>query len=51
MLSNSSMPEIKKLYDGLSIHIVPAKRSINCDGQKRTGVTEIIVTNYPVQQQ
>ena len=50
MLSNSRMPAIEELYDGFSIHTVPAKRSINCDGQKRTGASEIIVTNYPVLQ-
>jgi DNA adenine methylase len=50
MLSNSSTPAIEELYYGFSIHTVPAKRFINCNGRKRSGATEIIVTNYPVQQ-
>jgi DNA adenine methylase len=50
MLSNSSTPAIEELYYDFSIHTVPAKRFINCNGRKRSGATEIIVTNYPVQQ-
>ena len=46
MLSNSSTPEIKDLYNGFSIHTVPAKRFINCNGHKRSGVSELIITNY-----
>jgi len=46
MLSNSSTPETGELYDGFSIHTVPAKRFINCNGSKRNGAVEIIVTNY-----
>ncbi|MDD1684303.1 MAG: DNA adenine methylase [Methanoregula sp.] len=49
MLSNSSTPEIEELYQGFSIHTVQAKRFINCNGQKRSGATEIIVINYPFQ--
>lgn len=49
MLSNSCTPDIKDLYGDFFIHAVPARRSINCDGSKRTGAMEIIVTNYPVQ--
>jgi DNA adenine methylase len=46
MLSNSCTPEIKDLYDGYTIHTVTAKRFINCKGGKRTGASELIVTNY-----
>ena len=46
MLSNSCTPEIKDLYDGFTIHMVTAKRFINCKGGKRTGASELIVTNY-----
>ena len=46
MLSNSSMPEITDLYSGFSIHTVTARRFINCNGRKRSGVSELIVTNY-----
>jgi DNA adenine methylase len=48
MLSNSRTPEIKDLYDGFSIYTVPAKRFINCNGRKRSGAFELIVTNYQV---
>lgn len=46
MLSNSCTPEIKELYEDFSIHTVPAKRFINCKGEKRSGAFEVIVTNY-----
>jgi DNA adenine methylase len=46
MLSNSSTPEIKELYEGFSIYTVPAKRFINCKGGKRNGASELIITNY-----
>lgn len=46
MLSNSSTDEIYNLYDGFSIDIVPAKRFINCKGEKRSGASELIITNY-----
>ena len=48
MLSNSSTHEIKDLYDGYAIHTVPAKRFINCKGEKRNGAIELIITNYPL---
>lgn len=46
MLSNSCTPEIRELYDGFTIHTVPAKRFINCKGGKRGGAVELIVTSY-----
>jgi DNA adenine methylase len=46
MLSNSCTPEIKDLYEDFSIHTVTAKRFINCKGEKRSGASELIVTNY-----
>jgi DNA adenine methylase len=46
MLSNSKMPKIEDLYSGFTIDTVDAKRFINCNGQRRNGVQEIIVTNY-----
>ncbi|MFA4859875.1 DNA adenine methylase [Methanoregula sp.] len=46
MLSNSKVPAIEELYEGFSIATVPAKRYINCNGERRTGTYEIIVTNY-----
>jgi len=46
MLSNSCTPEIRELYEKYTIHTVPAKRFINCKGEKRSGAFELIVTNY-----
>jgi DNA adenine methylase len=46
MLSNSKTPEVESLYEDFTIHTVEAKRYINCNGQKRSGTFEIIVTNY-----
>jgi DNA adenine methylase len=47
MLSNSKVPEIEDLYEGFCIETVEAKRFINCNGERRSGIQEIIVTNYP----
>jgi DNA adenine methylase len=46
MLSNSKVQEIEDLYDGYRIETVAATRCINCKGKKRSGMSEIIVTNY-----
>ena len=46
ILSNSKVPEIEELYCGFTIDTVDAKRFINCNGQRRKGTQEIIVTNY-----
>lgn len=46
MLSNSKVQEIEDLYEGYTIETVAATRCINCNGSKRSGTSEIIVTNY-----
>lgn len=46
MLSNSKMPEIEELYRDFRIETVDAKRFINCNGQRRKGTQELIITNY-----
>lgn len=46
MLSNSDTAAIRELYNGFTTHTVPAKRFINCDGTKRSGATELIITSY-----
>ncbi len=46
MLSNSDVPEIRKLYDGFRIERVDARRSINSKGSARGEVGELIVRNY-----
>jgi DNA adenine methylase len=48
MLSNSKVMEIEDLYRDFTIRTISAKRFINCDGNRRTGTSEIIVTNYDV---
>jgi len=52
VLSNSSAPEIEKLYSGreaklaqLRVKRVPARRAINSRAESRGPVTELIVTN------
>ena len=46
MLSNSKVSEIEDLFVGCTIDTVEAKRFINCNGKRRNGTREIIVTNY-----
>jgi len=53
MLSNSDPANInpndnffEKLYDGYNIHKISASRSINCKGNKRGKINELLITNY-----
>jgi DNA adenine methylase len=46
MLSNSKVAAIEELYRDFTIQTVDAKRFINCNGERRSGNFEIIVTNY-----
>lgn len=46
MLSNSRIQIIEDLYAEFNIKHVEAKRFINCNGERRSGIFEIIVTNY-----
>ena len=49
MLSNSySIDFFKKLYDGYIIKKIPAKRMINCKGDKRSSVFELLIMNYKI---
>ena len=45
MLTNSNTDFIKGLYSEYNIDVVPVKRMINCNGNKRTG-EEVIIRNY-----
>lgn len=45
ILTNSETDFIKDLYRDYNIDIVNVKRTINCDGNNRTG-TEVIITNF-----
>jgi len=46
MLSNSDTKFIRELYKDFNIHIVQAKRYVNCKGNGRGDVNELIITNY-----
>ena len=46
MLSNSDTKFIKDLYAKYNMHFVKATRMINCNGDKRGKINEVVVTNY-----
>lgn len=46
MLSNSDTDFIRKLYAGYHITEVSARRAINCNGNGRGAVTELVIRNY-----
>lgn len=48
MESNSATEFIKNLYANFKIHIVKAKRMINCDSSKRGAINEYVIINYEV---
>jgi DNA adenine methylase len=43
MVSNADTPRIRALYAGLRVDVVQAARAINCDGEGRGKVDEVIV--------
>lgn len=46
MVSNSDTEFINSLYWDFNIHHIRAKRAINCNGEKRGNIGEVIITNY-----
>lgn len=55
MLSNSDPKNEKpdddffdELYSGFNIERVQARRAINCNGEKRGAISELIITNYNI---
>ncbi len=46
MLSNSYVPLIKELYKEFNQKIVMAGRTINCNGNGRGKIKELLITNY-----
>ena len=55
MLSNSDPKNEKpddnfldQLYSDFKIERVPARRAINCNGEKRGAISELIITNYNI---
>ena len=52
MLSNSDTEFVKSLYKGYKTKIVKASRMINCNGNGRGKINEIVVLNYePIQKE
>jgi DNA adenine methylase len=48
VLSNSDHPRIRELYASYPIRVVQAPRMINCKGDRRGDVAELIITNAGV---
>lgn len=46
LLSNSSSPQIKDLYENYTITTVKANRAINSNGAERGEVDEVLIRNY-----
>jgi DNA adenine methylase len=46
MQSNSDIPAIRELYSGFRIETVLANRAINCNGEKRGRINELLILNY-----
>lgn len=46
LLSNHETEFIKTLYGNFNITIIQAKRFINCDGNKRGNVNEVLISNF-----
>jgi DNA adenine methylase len=46
MISNSWAPEISQLYHEFHHEMITAARAINSRGDRRTGIPELIITNY-----
>lgn len=46
MLSNSDTPEVRELYQAFSISTVRAGRAINCRGDRRGSISELVIRNY-----
>ncbi len=45
VVSNSDTQYVRRLYKGFRLHVVHARRSINCNGAGRGPVTELVITN------
>ena len=46
LLSNSDTPELRELYADFCIDEIIAPRYISCRGDRREGVTELLIKNY-----
>lgn len=50
MLSNSDTDFIRYLYINYNITEVLARRNINCNGNKRNSIKELVIRNYDYKQ-
>lgn len=46
LLSNHNTDFIRSLYNDYNITVIDAKRNINCDGNKRGNVKEVLISNF-----
>lgn len=46
MLSNSSAPIVRDLYQGFDIRTVMAERNVNRDAEKRGAIPEVVILSY-----
>lgn len=46
MVSNSDVPEIRELYKDFNLKVVKAPRAINCRGDRRGPVDELVIRSY-----
>lgn len=46
MVSNSDVPEIRELYHDFNLKVVKAPRAINCRGDRRGPVDELVIRSY-----
>lgn len=46
MISNSDTPEVREIFKDFHIDTIYAPRSINCKGDKRGRVTELVIRSY-----
>lgn len=51
MLSNSDTSTVRQLYQGMTVDVVRARRSINSSPHKRAPVCELVVRNYQNRQE
>ena len=47
IVSNSDTPKARELYQGFDIHVVQARRAINCQADKRDPGNELIIVGKP----
>jgi len=51
MVSNSDSPQVIGLYKGFTIERITANRAINSRPDRRSGILELVITNYSINDQ